>query len=134
MSVRHRHAAPEKERPPPSRLADHEKDERHKLTFSFDSGGWLYLYHLGVAQYLQRHLLPHLSPDDVAFSGSSGGALVAVALCTDVDIEAQYVARPMQSLNVELMLIVLACLGAGGIRHQLPLRLSVQPVPYVPLR
>ena len=38
------------------------------------------------AQYMQRHLLPHLPEDGVAFSGSSGGALVAAALCTGIDI------------------------------------------------
>ncbi len=42
---------------------------------------------VGVAQYLQQHVLPKLPPDRVAFSGSSGGALVAAALCGDVNIE-----------------------------------------------
>ena len=59
-----------------------------KCTFSFDSSGWMYVYHLGVAQYLQQHVLPLLPPERVAFSGSSGGALVAAALCGHVDIEA----------------------------------------------
>ena len=58
-----------------------------KATFSFDSSGWMYVYHLGVAQYLQTHVLPSLDADRVAFSGSSGGALVAAALCGGVDIE-----------------------------------------------
>ena len=63
--------------------------EKHpaKTTFSFDSSGWLYVYHLGVAQYLQKHILPKLPADRVACSGSSGGALVAAALCGGVDIE-----------------------------------------------
>lgn len=85
MSVRRRPTAPEKERPTGSNMND--SACRRRLTFSFDSSGWLYMYHLGVAQYLQRHLLPYLSPDDVAFSGSSGGALVAASLCTEVNIE-----------------------------------------------
>jgi len=58
-----------------------------KTTFSFDSSGWMYVYHLGVAQYLQKHVLPTLPADRVAFSGSSGGALVAAALCGQIDIE-----------------------------------------------
>ncbi len=58
-----------------------------RLTFSFDSSGWLYLYHLGVAKYLQNHVLPRLPADNVAFSGSSGGALVAAALCLGVNID-----------------------------------------------
>ena len=58
-----------------------------RLTFSFDSSGWLYVYHLGVAHYLQRHVLPHLEAERVAFSGSSGGALVAAALAGGIDIE-----------------------------------------------
>lgn len=57
-----------------------------RLTFSFDSSGWLYLYHLGVAHYIQTQLLPHLPDDRLAFSGSSGGALVACALCTKISI------------------------------------------------
>jgi len=59
---------------------------RQRLTFSFDSSGWLYLYHLGVAYYIQKKLLPHLPDDRLAFSGSSGGALVACALCTKMSI------------------------------------------------
>ena len=59
-----------------------------KTTFSFDSSGWLYVYHLGAARYLQQHILPHLPPESVAFSGSSGGALVAASLCTGLDVEA----------------------------------------------
>ena len=58
-----------------------------RLTFSFDSSGWLYVYHLGVAHYLQRHVLPHLEAERVAFSGSSGGALVAAALAGGIDID-----------------------------------------------
>ena len=61
--------------------------QRSKTTFSFDSSGWMYVYHLGVAQYLQKHVLPTLPADRVAFSGSSGGALVAAALCGQIDIE-----------------------------------------------
>ena len=57
-------------------------------TFSFDSSGWMYVYHFGAAQYLQQHILPHLPPDGVAFSGSSGGALAGAALCCGVDVDA----------------------------------------------
>ena len=48
----------------------------------------MYVYHLGAAQYLQKHVLPLLPADRVAFSGSSGGSLVACTLCTDIDVEA----------------------------------------------
>lgn len=64
-----------------------------RVTFSFDSSGWLYTYHLGVACCLQQQLLgqgPSAEVEeavgDFAFSGSSGGALVAAALATGVDI------------------------------------------------
>ena len=61
-----------------------------RITFSFDSSGWLYVYHLGVGHFLQQRLLHGCSKESrasrFAFSGSSGGALVAAALCADVDI------------------------------------------------
>ncbi len=59
---------------------------RRRLTFSFDSSGWLYAYHLGAAHYIQTQCMPELSEDELAFSGSSGGALVACALCTGISI------------------------------------------------
>ena len=59
---------------------------RRRLTFSFDSSGWLYAYHLGAAHYIQTQCMPQLSEDELAFSGSSGGALVACALCTGISI------------------------------------------------
>mmetsp|Transcript_2418 Transcript_2418/g.6928 ORF Transcript_2418/g.6928 Transcript_2418/m.6928 type:complete len:269 (-) Transcript_2418:1160-1966(-) len=65
-------------------------DPPGRITFSFDSSGWLYTYHLGVAYCLQHQLLSRGKPAeeswDFAFSGSSGGALVAAALATNVDI------------------------------------------------
>ena len=63
------------------------RDAARKTTFSFDSSGWMYVYHLGAAQYLQQHVLPRLPEDRCAFSGSSGGALVACSLCCGVDVE-----------------------------------------------
>ena len=60
---------------------------KRRLTFSFDSSGWLYVYHLGAAHYIQTQLIPHLPEDELSFSGSSGGALVACALCTGISIE-----------------------------------------------
>ena len=50
---------------------------KRRLTFSFDSSGWLYVYHLGAAHYIQTQLMPNLPEDELSFSGSSGGALVA---------------------------------------------------------
>ena len=44
---------------------------------SFDSSGWLYVYHMGVGWWLQRNL----NTDDrakIAFSGASAGALMVV--------------------------------------------------------
>ena len=66
---------------------------KRRLTFSFDSSGWLYVYHLGAAHYIQTQMRPHLPEDELSFSGSSGGALVACALCTGISIEelARYV-------------------------------------------
>lgn len=67
-----------------------------RLTFRFDSSGWFYCYHFGVAHWLQEHILPEglnsedaasdKYPKDLAFAGSSGGALVAAALATGIDI------------------------------------------------
>eukprot|EP00668_Euglena_longa_P031683 GGOE01040925.1.p1 GENE.GGOE01040925.1~~GGOE01040925.1.p1 ORF type:complete len:604 (-),score=213.92 GGOE01040925.1:514-2325(-) len=55
--------------------------------FSFDSSGWLFLYHFGVAKYLREHFLPKADLPSVAYSGASGGALVATALCSNVDLD-----------------------------------------------
>eukprot|EP00965_Chrysotila_dentata_P151618 5011135-Pleurochrysis_carterae.AAC.2 len=71
-------------------MASHTNGSRaspaERITFSFDSSGWLYVYHLGVAHFLQQRLLPGLDPELTAFSGSSGGALVAAALCANIDV------------------------------------------------
>uniref|UniRef100_A0A7S0B7Z5 PNPLA domain-containing protein n=1 Tax=Pyrodinium bahamense TaxID=73915 RepID=A0A7S0B7Z5_9DINO len=66
-----------------------------KVSFAFDSSGWLYCYHFGVASWLWDHLLPEgLCPEDcdtakypadLTFSGSSGGALAATALSVGTD-------------------------------------------------
>mmetsp|Transcript_12746 Transcript_12746/g.36149 ORF Transcript_12746/g.36149 Transcript_12746/m.36149 type:complete len:787 (+) Transcript_12746:58-2418(+) len=66
-----------------------------KVSFAFDSSGWLYCYHFGVAYWLRQHLLPEdLTPEeadtqrfptDLIFSGSSGGALAACALSVGLD-------------------------------------------------
>jgi elongation of very long chain fatty acids protein 4 len=62
-----------------------------KLIFSFDSAGWLYVYHFGVAHWLQEHLTPGITPENVndgdypeglGFSGSSAGALTALLLAS----------------------------------------------------
>ena len=47
----------------------------------------MYVYHFGAALYIQKHILPLLPKERVAFSGSSGGSLVACALCCGIDIE-----------------------------------------------
>lgn len=58
-----------------------------KLVVSFDSSGWLYLYHFGVCRFFQLHVLHEMQPERFAFSGSSGGALAATALACDVPID-----------------------------------------------
>lgn len=60
---------------------------QRKLVFSFDSSGWLYVYHFGVAQYLQDCVLPRIPTSRVGFSGSSGGALTAATLCLGLDVK-----------------------------------------------
>ncbi|CAE7694505.1 Elovl7 [Symbiodinium pilosum] len=65
-------------------------ESQRKISIAFDSSGWLYCYHFGVAAWLREHLMPEdLKPEDadtekfpnhLAFSGSSGGALVATVL------------------------------------------------------
>lgn len=58
-----------------------------KLVLSFDSSGWLYLYHFGVCRFMQLHVLNEMPAERFAFSGSSGGALAATALACDVPID-----------------------------------------------
>eukprot|EP00928_Gymnodinium_smaydae_P081301 TRINITY_DN6484_c0_g1_i1.p1 TRINITY_DN6484_c0_g1~~TRINITY_DN6484_c0_g1_i1.p1 ORF type:complete len:759 (+),score=100.43 TRINITY_DN6484_c0_g1_i1:60-2336(+) len=56
-----------------------------RVCFSFDSSGWFYCYHFGVAAWVREHMIPEdVSPETVdkfpselTFSGSSGGALVS---------------------------------------------------------
>jgi len=65
-----------------------EEDNGHeaKLAFSFDSSGWCYFYHFGVAMWIQEHFAEEIANGDLAFSGSSGGAIVGAALATGIDI------------------------------------------------
>lgn len=66
-------------------------DGRRRVTFSFDSCGWLMVYHFGVGAYISEHCGLELGPSaplgeyterfkGVAFSGSSGGSLVSAVL------------------------------------------------------
>lgn len=71
-----------------------------RLTFRFDSSAWFYIYHFGVAQWLEEHMIPEgITPEDcvtdkypkgLAFSGASGGALVAGALASGIRIRDLY--------------------------------------------
>eukprot|EP00468_Gymnochlora_sp_CCMP2014_P008457 CAMPEP_0167745080 /NCGR_PEP_ID=MMETSP0110_2-20121227/2953_1 /TAXON_ID=629695 /ORGANISM="Gymnochlora sp., Strain CCMP2014" /LENGTH=427 /DNA_ID=CAMNT_0007629683 /DNA_START=778 /DNA_END=2061 /DNA_ORIENTATION=- len=61
--------------------------ERERVVFSFDSSGWFYVYHFGVAKYLQVHVLPKLKRGCAAYSGASGGALVGACLCAKISID-----------------------------------------------
>mmetsp|Transcript_67228 Transcript_67228/g.161094 ORF Transcript_67228/g.161094 Transcript_67228/m.161094 type:complete len:1092 (-) Transcript_67228:129-3404(-) len=68
------------------------QEQNDRLNFRFDSSGWLYVYHFGVAIWIQEHLLPEdpspelavsdRYPKALAFSGSSGGGLVALGLAS----------------------------------------------------
>ncbi|CAD7937448.1 unnamed protein product [Amoebophrya sp. A25] len=68
-----------------ARQEDDAKDEEATLPsparfcFSFDSSGWLYMYHWGVATFIYDHF-DNDYPNEMGFSGASGGALVAGAL------------------------------------------------------
>jgi len=62
---------------------------RPRVTFSFDSCGWLMCYHFGVAHWVAQNVLVGVGsggagqdsyPAGIGFSGSSGGALVACVL------------------------------------------------------
>lgn len=74
------------------------EQDQGRLTFRFDSSGWFYVYHFGVALFIEEHLLPDVKaanwdeqyPKDIAFAGSSGGALVAGALASGIDIRALF--------------------------------------------
>ncbi|CAK9065872.1 unnamed protein product [Durusdinium trenchii] len=66
-----------------------------KVSIAFDSSGWMYCYHFGVAAWLREHMVPDdVTPENVetnfpqnlSFSGSSGGALVATALGTGLNV------------------------------------------------
>eukprot|EP00931_Biecheleriopsis_adriatica_P067181 TRINITY_DN41369_c0_g1_i1.p1 TRINITY_DN41369_c0_g1~~TRINITY_DN41369_c0_g1_i1.p1 ORF type:complete len:738 (+),score=99.49 TRINITY_DN41369_c0_g1_i1:196-2214(+) len=71
-----------------------------KVSIAFDSSGWLYCYHFGVASWLREHLLPEgLTPEEstterypsnLTFSGSSGGALVAAVLSMGMEPSAVF--------------------------------------------
>jgi len=54
------------------------------LAFSFDSTGWLYLYHFGVGRFVKDHVKDYTQ---YIYSGSSGGCLVAASLCAGIDID-----------------------------------------------
>eukprot|EP00397_Hematodinium_sp_SG-2012_P034047 GEMP01036467.1.p1 GENE.GEMP01036467.1~~GEMP01036467.1.p1 ORF type:complete len:639 (+),score=105.63 GEMP01036467.1:69-1919(+) len=62
-----------------------ERPQEPRIVFSFDSSGWHYVYFFGVAKYIETYLRDDVTKP-VAYSGSSGGGLVACALCAKVDI------------------------------------------------
>jgi len=68
--------------------AKNQKSSKHRrIVFSFDSSGWFYVYHYGVARYLEVHVLPKLSKSQAGFSGSSGGSLVGATLCAGFEVD-----------------------------------------------
>lgn len=56
-----------------------------RLMFSFDSSAWFFLYHFGVAMWLEDNI--DLEPSAIGYSGSSGGALVAGSLSCGINNE-----------------------------------------------
>ncbi|CAK8987968.1 unnamed protein product [Durusdinium trenchii] len=81
-----RETHPLREKAPPSQ-------DGERVTFSFDSAGWLYVYQFGVAAFLQEHLMPpNGAPDPehyprgLGFSGSSAGALTASLLASGTSV------------------------------------------------
>lgn len=68
-----------------------------RVTFSFDSCGWLFVYHFGVAAWISEHykltvgedgdFLKNSAADGVAFSGSSGGSLISCVLGAGTKVE-----------------------------------------------
>lgn len=78
-----------------SNVIDEDGKRRERVIFSFDSAGWLYVYHFGVACWLQEHLTPGITQDNVnsgeypeglGFSGSSAGALTALLLASGTPV------------------------------------------------
>jgi len=71
---------------------DEDRDEQAKnlskkrrFVMSYDSSAWLYVYHFGVAYFVQKHITRRLEKDRVAYSGVSGGALVALWSCLNAE-------------------------------------------------
>mmetsp|Transcript_41901 Transcript_41901/g.89950 ORF Transcript_41901/g.89950 Transcript_41901/m.89950 type:complete len:769 (+) Transcript_41901:188-2494(+) len=69
--------------------SDNHDAKTRRVTFSFDSCGWLFVYHFGVAAFLSEYLGLEVDPQNpdklpaskhIAFSGSSGGSLVSCVL------------------------------------------------------
>eukprot|EP00929_Paragymnodinium_shiwhaense_P000262 TRINITY_DN100501_c0_g1_i1.p1 TRINITY_DN100501_c0_g1~~TRINITY_DN100501_c0_g1_i1.p1 ORF type:complete len:696 (-),score=105.25 TRINITY_DN100501_c0_g1_i1:155-2242(-) len=63
-----------------------EADDAGALAVSFDSSGWCYLYHFGVALWIQEHFAAEIDRGEIQFSGSSGGAIVGYCLAAKLDI------------------------------------------------
>eukprot|EP00613_Pedinella_sp_CCMP2098_P005721 CAMPEP_0171602674 /NCGR_PEP_ID=MMETSP0990-20121206/5595_1 /TAXON_ID=483369 /ORGANISM="non described non described, Strain CCMP2098" /LENGTH=715 /DNA_ID=CAMNT_0012164939 /DNA_START=164 /DNA_END=2308 /DNA_ORIENTATION=- len=104
-----------------------ERDEEGpKLTFSFDSSGWFvstppaiiymsrclealimyiyiptwcFFYHFGAAMYLQDTFPAEIKSGAIAFSGSSGGAIVAT--CTALGLKIEDVTRDIMDVPYE---------------------------------
>ena len=53
---------------------------------SFSGGGWMYVYHWGVAEWLQQHVVTHDDPR-LCFAGASAGACTAAALAMGMDMK-----------------------------------------------
>jgi len=97
---------------------------KKKITLCFDSCGWLYSYHFGVAKWVQDHMFPEgltvadadsdRFPTGLAFSGSSGGSLVAGALgsCINISDLFEYVLTQQPMCRCNPLNIFIALEGA----------------------
>jgi hypothetical protein len=55
-----------------------------KLHISFDSSGWLYLFHFGVASFVRNNVKDDI---DIVYSGTSSGSLCATAMSLEMDMD-----------------------------------------------
>ena len=56
-----------------------------RLMLSFDSSAWLFLWHFGVAMWVEDNI--EMNPSVIGYSGSSGGSLVAGTLSAGINAE-----------------------------------------------
>lgn len=65
------------------------------ICISFDSCGWMYFFHLGVARYLYESM----DCKRICFAGSSAGSFIALCLCVGIPIDTM-VRESIQNLEL----------------------------------